>query len=175
MKVLHFLLSSLLLLTSTACGYHLRGSQQVGKSLEVVADVHIRSSGAARLEKEVRLQFAYAGVTIVPSPREGAYVVELKQEKFDKSVLTVSPETGKVEEYLLSYEARMSITDPDGRIIVRDNVLSASTDLAFAVDDVDIDVLGKLSEENVIWEELLHNVARQVANRLQTLIGESHK
>ncbi len=156
------LLICLLLLTS-ACGFHLRGSQLTEFD---VANIYINPASAPKLAKEVKSQLAGAGVTVASTPQSASYVVTFKEEAFEKSVLSVSATTGKVEEYQIVYKAKMDAAHADGREIVKNDAVSSSRDFTFDENAV----LGKFSEEALLQEDIVRRAASQVLRRLQALI-----
>ena len=164
MKI-RLLLICLLFLT-TACGFHLRGSQLTGFD---IANIYINPSSAPKLAKEVTSQLAGAGVTLASSSQGASYIVTLKEERFEKSVLTVSATTGKVEEYQLVYNAKMDAAHADGRNIVKNDSVRTAHDFTFDENAV----LGKFSEEEILHEDLIRRASSQVLRRLQALLPAS--
>jgi LPS-assembly lipoprotein len=156
------LLICLLILTS-ACGFHLRGSQLTEFD---VSNIYINPSSAPLLAREVTSQLEGAGVSLASSPQSASYIVTLKEERFEKAVLSVSAATGKVEEYLITYKALMDAAHADGKQIVKDDYVTLSRDLTFDENAV----LGKFSEEELIHEDMVRRAASQVLRRLQALL-----
>lgn len=163
----NILLISLLLLT-TACGFHLRGSQQTEFD---VTNIYFQSSSAPKLTKAVKSQLSGTGSTLASSAEDASYIVTLKEEGFEKSVRSVSATTGKVEEYQITFNAKMDAMHTDGRSIVENDPISMSRDYTFD----ESAVLGKFSEEKTIEENLINNASSQVLRRLQALIKASKK
>jgi LPS-assembly lipoprotein len=155
-----------LLLLTTACGFHLRGSQLTEFD---IANIYINPSSAPRLAKEVKSQLAGAGVTLANSSQGASYIVTLKEERFEKSVLTVSATTGKVEEYLLAFNAKMDAAHADGRSIIEDDKVSAARDFTFDENAV----LSKFSEEAILQDDIIRRASSQVLRRLQALLPAS--
>ncbi len=155
-----------LLLLTTACGFHLRGSQVTDFD---IANVYINPSSAPKLAKEVMSQLSGSGVTMANSAQDAAYVITLKEERFDKSVLSVSAATGKVEEYQIVYSAKMDAAQSDGKSIVQNDRISVMRDFTFDENAV----LGKFSEEGLVQEDLIRSAASQVLRRLQALLRNS--
>jgi LPS-assembly lipoprotein len=156
------LLICLLILTS-ACGFHLRGSQMSNFD---VANIYINPSSAPKLAAEVKSQLTGAGVSLASSPQSATYVVSLQEERFDKSVLSVNAATGKVEEYQIVYTAKMNAAHADGQTIVEDDPVRSSRDFTFDENAV----LGKFSEEELLHEDIVRRAASQVLRRLQALL-----
>ena len=155
-----------LLLLTTACGFHLRGSQFTDFD---IANIYVNPSSAPKLAKEVKSQLAGAGVTIASSIEDASYIVTLKEESFERSVLSVSATTGKVEEYQLVYKAKFDASKTDGGNLVNNDRIRASRDFTFDENAV----LGKFSEEELLREELIRTAANQVLHRLQALLSAS--
>lgn len=152
-----------LLLFTTACGFHLRGSQSTKFD---VANIYIQPGSAPSLEKEVKSQLVGAGVSLASSAESAAYIVILKEEAFEKSVLSVSATTGKVEEYQLVFKAKMDALGAGGEKITKNDRIRTSRDYTFDEDAV----LGKFSEETLLREDLIRNAASQTLRRLQALL-----
>ena len=112
-----------LLLLTTACGFHLRGSQFTDFD---IANIYINPASAPKLAREVESQLAGAGVTIVSSIQDASYIVTLKEESIEKSVLSVSATTGKVEEYQLVYMAKLDAVQTDGTNLISNDRIRAS-------------------------------------------------
>ena len=161
---MRLLMIGLLLLTS-ACGFHLRGSQTTKFNID---NIYIHSSSASRLAAEVKLQLTNSNATIATSPDAAQYVLVLKEERFEKSVLSVNAATGKVEEYQILYTAKMDASHGDGKLIVEDDNISSSRDFTFDENAV----LGKFSEEELLQEDIVRRAASQVLRRLQALTAK---
>ena len=154
-----------LLLFTSACGFHLRGSQTTKFNID---NIYIHSSSASKLAAEVKLQLTSSNATIAASPDAAQYVLVLKEERFEKSVLSVNAATGKVEEYQILYTAKMDARHGDGKLIVEDDNISSSRDFTFDENAV----LGKFSEEELLEEDIVRQAASQVLRRLQALTAK---
>ncbi len=155
-----------LLLLTTACGFHLRGSQI---SKFDINNLYINPSSAPRLAKEVKSQLAGAGGTLAGSSESAAYIITLKEEHFERMVRSVSADTGKVEEYQMVYTANLDAAQPDGRRIIENDPIRLIRDFSFDENAV----LGKFSEEGVIEGDLIRSAANKVLRRLQALLPAS--
>ncbi|MBI4005537.1 MAG: hypothetical protein HY356_02610 [Gammaproteobacteria bacterium] len=145
-----------------ACGFQLRGS-----NLQALqhSQVYVQSNGANALAKEVKIQLQNADVTPVKSVSDAKYIINLSNESFDRRVLSVSPQTGKVEEYEITYRASLSITGSDGDTILKSEPVTAVTDYTFDEDAV----LGKFEEERVLRDDIVRHAASNVLRRLQAV------
>src|SRR3970282_1656131 len=104
---LRYSLLLLILASICACGFELRGS-----NLETLrqSSVYVNVSGASTLAQEVRQQLEFADIPIARTASDADYVVDISNETFERKVLSVSAQTGKVEEYEIFYQARLSVT-----------------------------------------------------------------
>lgn len=145
------------------CGYHLRGQ---GPQVEAggAYSVHLRAVAGAFADA-VTSQLAIAGVRVTDGMKGADYVLTLSGGAFERQVVSVSPATGKVEEYLVVFSARISISEAGGEDLVTGQDIRVSGDYAFDEDAA----LGKFSEEETIREELVEQAAAQVIRRLNTL------
>ena len=130
-----------LFLTVQGCGFQMRGSQSL--STAHISSLSLRSTTAEDLAREVKSQLQLAGVAV----NTGAdYTLSLENENYDRAVLSVSPRTGKAEEFQLTLTARISLARADGSDLISHELISVSHDYLFDEDAL----LGKASEENVL-------------------------
>ena len=161
MRIHHLLL--LALLTLSACGFHLRGSQ-VATSASY-SRLYIDSVAASNITAEVKSQLGTADKTITATAGEAEYTLRLENESVQRSVLTVSAVTGKVEEYQISVSVRMSVYDEKGEPLLDNEGIRVIRDYTFDEDAV----LGKFTEEEVLKEELTQRAASQIIRRLEAV------
>lgn len=152
----------LLAVALTACGFQLRGS-----NLETLkhSQVYIQSDGANDLAAQIRQQLGFAEVPMINDPGKADYIVELGHESFNRSILSVSPKTGKVEEYKVSYNASLSIRGPGGKVLLQNEPVTAELDFTFNENSV----LSKAEEEQRLHNEITRYAADIVLRRLQAV------
>ena len=109
------------------------------------------------------------GAALATSSQNAAFIITLKESRFEKSVLSVSATTGKVEEYQIVFQAKIDVMHADGTYIVENEKISAIRDFAFDENAV----LGEFEEESIIQEDLIRRAASQVLRRLQALLSSS--
>ena len=124
----------------------------------------IRNSNAADLATEVRSQLLLSGVEI---SADADYSLRLVNEHYNRTVLTVSPVTGKVEEYTMTLTVALSIGKKGQEEILANDVITLSRDYLFDEDAL----LGKASEENVIRANLRQQAATAIIRRLNATIN----
>ena len=162
-SALHVLLPVVILVQG--CGYHLRGqSPQAGAGGGY--SIHLNAV-AGPLADAVKSRLAVSGVRAAGGIKGADYVLAMTGGEFERQVVSVSPETGKVEEYLIVFTVRIGISEAGGEDLVTGQVIRVSGDYAFDEDAA----LGKFSEEETIREELLEQAAAQIIRRLNTLAG----
>jgi len=160
--ILRYTVFILIIIWLNACGFQLRGS-----NLEALqnSSVYVVSSGANDLAREVKIQLENADISPVKSAADAEYIVTLSKETFDRKVLSVSPDTGKVEEYEITYRAEMTIRGANGETLANSEPVTAERDYTFDEGSV----LGKFTEESVLRKDIAKQAAATVLRRLQVL------
>lgn len=162
-------LALLVCLALSACGFHLRDARS--GAAEIGADtIYVEEDGADNLAEAVRLRLRNAGVSTTASAQEAQFVVLLSRESFRRDVLSVSPRTGKVEEYQVTLSARLSLSEAGGEKLLENDPLSLVRDFTFDQNEV----LGKFSEEETLRDELTRDAAEQVLRRVGAVLAQ-HK
>lgn len=143
------------------CGFHLRGS---GSNFAGIAgkSIFVSDAQAATVTAQVRTQLGLAGAALAGTPDQAAYRVLISNERLEREVLSVSPQTGKVEEYQLLLRVFLSVTTASGETLVDRQQISLSRDFTYDEDAA----LGKFSEEQLLREELTREAADQILRRL---------
>ena len=152
-----------LLIGLNACGFQLRGTNLQGLQN---ASIFVQSSNANVLAAEVKRQLLDAGISPVSIASDADYIVILSNESFGRKVTAVSPSTGKVEEYEVTYTAMLKITGPDKSSIASTKPVSASRDYTFDEGAV----LGTFSQESVLKKDIAKQVAATVLRQLRAVI-----
>lgn len=153
----------ILLMGMSACGFQLRGTNL--QALQNAA-IYIQSSGADILAAEVRRQLLDADVKRVSSAADADYIVTLSNESFQSKVLSVSPTTGKVEEYEVTYNAMLNIAKKNETTTTDAEPITAARDYTFDKGAV----LGKIEEESVLKRDIAKQAAESVLRRLRAAV-----
>jgi LPS-assembly lipoprotein len=161
----HYLLLILSLLLS-GCGFQLRGA---GGATDVeLGAVLVQSTGDSQIAAAVRAQLRVADVVLVENAAEAELILSLQGEHFDRTVLSVAPDTGKVEEYLLTLGINLSVTDRDASTLLATERVSASRDYPFDENAA----LGMFSLEARIREDLSRQLASGIIRRVNAIAGK---
>lgn len=152
----------LCLLALNACGFQLRGS-----NLDALqrADVYVQSSGASEITPHLKQQLRYAGIRLIDTAGDADYLISLSNERFERNILSVSPRTGKVQEYELAYQSSLSVTGRDGKTLINNETITAARDYVFD----DGAVLGNFSQESVLRDDIARHAASSVLRRLEAV------
>lgn len=161
MHLRYLLLLSLLALS--ACGFHLRGTQVASRTN--VSELAIKSVSAPLIAEQVSSQLQLGGTRIVEPSDKTRRVLTLRNETFDRDVLSVSADTGKVKEYQLTLHVDMSVTDSKGKPVVDNETISVSRDYTFD----ESSILGKSNEETSLREDLVRQVSAQIVRRVNAV------
>jgi len=149
------LLLAVLLPALAACGFQVRGA---GGSDVQAERVYLRDSNADGVAAEVRGLLRLAKVRLTGTAQEAEYVILLADEYVNRDVLSVSPRTGKVEEYQLTLVVQVSVFEPGGKRLLDRERVSMVRDFTFDEQEV----LGKFTEEETLRDELARDAAEQV-------------
>ena len=152
---------SIALLTSGCGDWHLRGTRTDLVSLKAVA---INGTAAPVLQRALIRELRISNVRIVKRGDSQA-VLELGREEFDRRVVSVDPETGKVRELELTMEVGFAVRDKDGNLLAPYQNLSWLRDFVFD----ETALLGTNEQERVIRRELAEDAAKTIVLRLETI------
>ena len=153
---------TLILIALTSCGFQLRGTQS--PTAARITELNLRSISADDLAREIKAQLQLAGVT---TAADADYTLTLANENYKRAILSVSPRTGKAEEFQLTLGARMTISKKGAGDLVSNEPVSASRDYLFDEDAL----LGKASEEKQLKENLRRQIAASIILRLNATIN----
>lgn len=153
------------MLALAGCGYQLRGARNLDVGLERVYLEQGRSRGPDQLEYELRRALTYAGVGLTRDRDSADAVVTVHRENYDRRVLSVDPETGKVREFEMAYETRFSVHRPDGTVLVEDQRITLERDYIFD----ETAVLGTFQQESALERDLREDAAQAILRRMSTL------
>ncbi len=143
-----------------ACGFHLRGAEKFH-----ITSAHIQSESADRSAQELEQLLIEREIKIVPVANEAQIIISLSREKFDNRVLTVSAVSGKMAEVELTLQVELEVHQPNGTVLIERQPLNILRD--YSVDETA--VLARETEEEILREEMFHDLIAQIMRRLQTI------
>lgn len=143
-------------------GWQLRGAGPNGPSVDRVALV---SSGAGIVLAAMREKLLEFGIEQVPPGDEAEAVVTVANERFDRNVLSVDPNTGRVTEVLLTLEVTTSIRDAAGELVSPEERLVFRRDYVFD----EAAFLGAVEQEALQQRDLAEDAALTILLRLEAV------
>ena len=164
MRSKYFILPlSIIAILITSCGFHLRGSQPDSKS--ELSSVYIIDSDASTVGNAVRNQLSLSGTRVTSAPDEADYTLHLFNQSVSQSVLSVSADTGKVEEYQLQLSVMMTVSDINKNERIANQQIRINGNYAFD----NLAVLGSENERQLLVSDMTKQAASQVIRRLNSL------
>jgi len=151
-----------LLLTLSACGFHLRGDVNLDARL---GKIYIQ--GADRydpLVRELTQSLAATGAVVVEESKDATAVLQILKNSGSRRVLSVSS-AGKVREYELYQTLEFKVGDTAGVELMAPQRLELTRAYLFDKEDV----LGKSNEEEMLRRDLRRDLVRLVMLRLEAL------
>jgi len=149
----------LLLALLPACGFHLRGDVELPPALQ---DTYLDSKNPyTGMARALRVELEAAGGRIVESSEHASAVLHIVREISENRILSVGS-TGKASEYELFNEVVFSLSDAQGKVLIKPQTLRMSRDLVFD----ETELLGKISEAEGIHRQMRRNLARQIIIRI---------
>lgn len=150
------------------CGMHLRGSSSAAEQLANTR-IHLEGGGAPAAMAELREILAASDVKVSRKAKGADYTIRLERERITRDVLSVSPQTGKVEEFQLTYVVLLTLTRAGGEALLEQVPVTLQRDFTFDQDAV----LGNFSEEEILRDELAREAAEQVLRRTSAAISRT--
>ena len=145
------------------CGYQLRGSASLPPELGAV---HV--AGPRDISAAVVRMLDGAGVRVEPAGGSAGAVLYLGDERLDRRVLSVNPDTGKESEFELAYRVTFRVTDAAGEELVPAQTVSLLRDYVFDARAV----LGKGREQDVLHAEMRRDAAARIVGRIGASLGQ---
>ena len=108
-----------------------------------------------------------SGGEVLDAPRKGAPAVKMVTEQFERRIVSVDSSTGKTREIEIVYTLRFNLRDEGGAALFQNERLSLRRDLSIDPDAV----LGKVSEESLIQQEMQRDAASQLLRRVQSALA----
>lgn len=154
---------ALVLAIAGGCGYQLRGSVSLAPELGAV---HV--TGPRDISAAVVRMLDGAGVRIEPASDSAGTVLHLGDERLDRRVLSVNPDTGKESEFELAYHVTFRVTGAEGEELVPKQTVSLLRDYVFDTRAV----LGKSREQEVLHAEMRRDAAARIVGRIGATLGQ---
>jgi LPS-assembly lipoprotein len=146
----------------SACGgWYLRGTQTNNLAVQ---RVFVISDSTSYLYSQFLQQLSFSGIQVVSREKAQA-VIELRREQYDRRVLSVDDETGKVREMELGLQVEITIREPDGSLLAAPDTVNWEQDFVFD----EASLLGTEEVDTTIRYQLAKDAARALIFRLETI------
>ena len=139
------------------CGYQPRGTVSLPPELGAV---HV--TGPRDISAAVVQLLDGAGVRVEPARGSAGTVLQLGDERLDRRVLSVNPDTGKESEFEIVYHVTFRVTGAEGEELVPKQTVSLLRDYVFDAHAV----LGKSREQDVLHAEMRRDAAARIVGRI---------
>lgn len=158
------LLLGLASLPLAACGFRLRGTQNLPVDTIYLA-LPVNSAIGADMSRLLR---SSTNVQIVTDRKEAQAIFELLGENREREVLAINAQ-GRATEYQLRLRIRFRVLDKDSLELIGPTDLIARRDITFN----ESDLLAKESEEGLLYRDMQNDLVRQMVNRLAGIRTET--
>ncbi|MBB1073131.1 hypothetical protein HUU62_01720 [Rhodoferax sp. 4810] len=156
-RVLFLIASGLVM----SCGFHLRGSFELPADLTPVYVQPGTAISAALMERLRNSQIA-----LTDQPATAAFSVRIVNEERQSRIVAVDRD-GKALAYELSYRVQCEAQRRDGQVLLP---LQTITVVRMFDDNPDVAVLGKQLESDLIYRDLIADVADSLLLRLRAAL-----
>ncbi|WP_337244932.1 LPS assembly lipoprotein LptE [Luteimonas sp. gir] len=154
--------ATVLALTLSACGFHLRNALTLPAELGPV-DI-VSSDPYSRLARSVERALAAAGAQIAEQDAVDVAVLDIRSERWASLPASLDAQ-GRAQEYTLRYAVVFSMRDADGRDIVPQQAIELARDyLALPTDSIGAD-----SERELLSRELEREMTASIIRRIDAV------
>jgi LPS-assembly lipoprotein len=151
-----------ILLTTSACGFKLRGPVEIPPELN---PMYIQSSPGSPMRGAVVQQLQGSQVRLASGPQDARVIVRIGNESRTSRVVAVD-QNGKVLASELHYRVTFDAVDPSGKQLVPQQ----NIDVVRSYENPDVEVLGKESEAALIYREMFTDAANRILDRLRAAL-----
>mgnify|MGYP006129082577 CR=1 FL=1 len=150
-----FIISLLLLVNISSCGYQLRGTEEVNfESISI-------DGGSSSFVKILKKKFKQSGVKV--QEKNSEKILEITNDTFTKKILSLSS-AGKVREYQINYKISFRFKSQDGEW---SNSINLEAIRDFTYDDKNI--IAKTEEETRLVKGMQDQIIRTIVTQISVL------
>lgn len=147
------------LLALGACGFHLRGINDVS-----FKTLYVQDSGAPSIARDLKRAVKGSGAKLVGSPEQAQVSLELMNENGEKRILSLSG-TGRVREYELLYRVTFRTREANSELWSPPQTVEQRRDFTYN----DSQVLAKDNEETRLNKDMRTDTIREILRRVSSL------
>lgn len=160
------LLAVCLVLSLSACGFHLRGSN--GSFMLPFATMNIGLPDTSPLAIDLKRYIRAVGSTEIVDTREAAdatlEVLVDPEKTRTKSILSLNS-NGRVREYQLGYSIQFRVVDKAGNVLLGLTTIALNRPITFN----ESQVLAKETEEAQLYRDMRNDLVQQIMRRLAAI------
>jgi len=151
----------MLIATLSACGFQLRGSN--GQYNMPFKTIYLAFPESSALGTELRRNLRGGGdkVVVTTKPEEAEALFDVLGESRGKQILSLNSQ-GRVREYLLTYTLVFKLRDAKGGELLGPTEITLKRPITFNENQV----LGKESEETLLYRDMQTDLVQQIMRRL---------
>lgn len=143
----------------TACGFRPRGSVQLPFS-----SLYVQAPANTPLGQELRRALRASDVRLEETQAQAAATLTVLSEIRERHILSLGG-TGRVRELQLRYRLAYQVTAAKTGVVSPPSEILLTRDLSYS----DEDVLGKESEEAMLYKDMQSDAVQQLMRRLQAI------
>ena len=159
-KLIQNICISLIFLIVSGCGFHLRGQQSIPDYMEKTYVKGDNTELVAKLNLELRSRGAQA----IKEQSDATIIIDLTRVTYLREVRSID-NRGKVNGYVSKYEVEYRLLMPNEDILLDKTLITLSSSLEYDSGQV----LELELEEELLRDELLNQLAKRIAQRLEVL------
>jgi outer membrane lipopolysaccharide assembly protein LptE/RlpB len=144
-------------------GWRLRGTRK--DVLGDVTRIFVQAASYGPLYSYFANELSYINVGITQDRSTADAIVELTNERYERRVLSVDPDTGKVREIEVTLTMGMTVSGADGSTISGPAAFRWTEDFVFDEGSL----LGTVETEAVLRQEMAKVAARALVLKLETI------
>lgn len=147
-----------------ACGFRLRGSQELPVETIYLA-LPVNSAIGAEMARLLR---SSTNAKVVVERKDAQAIFELMGETREREVLAINAQ-GRATEYQLRLHIRFRVLDRNASELIEPTDLIARRDITFN----ESDLLAKESEEGLLYRDMQSDLVRQMVSRMAGIRTEA--
>lgn len=160
LRVGSLVLVMLLTAVLSACGYQLRGQASLPAKMSRTSIFAPQPRGD--LVRQLTLLLEGNQVEVVAKRADAGAVLHISEDRFNREVQSIGA-SARVREFALHYNVRFRLETAAGEELLAEQHLELTQDYQFSQEQV----LGTASEEELIRQDLVRSMSRQILRRLE--------
>lgn len=144
-------------------GWYLRGTRK--NVLGDVKRIFVSTPTRNLLYSYFITEMSYINVSIVSDRSQADVIVELAEERYERRVLSVDPDTGKVREVEVTLSTRIAVRGKDGSLVSAPETFRWTEDFVFDEGSL----LGTVEVEQNLRVEMAKAAGRALVLKLETI------